>query len=185
MLLRDRRLWLFDDSQLLDELGRVRLRETSPGVLRMDHDPDKHDDRDRSRSRRARACRESGHGGTPAASTQTWPRYCAPPSGTAALPTTRSPRIRGHARGVDSSHRARRRRAAPRNLARARGVAFGGGRGEPPVVYVRSRCCRASRRARSVERRAHIAGSGGGENEADRVILCGSLSWRSRAGWSQ
>jgi hypothetical protein len=24
---------------------RVRLRETSPGVLRMEHDPDKHDDR--------------------------------------------------------------------------------------------------------------------------------------------
>ena len=45
MLLRDRRLWLFDDSQLLDELGNVRLKETSPGVLRMDHDPDKHDDR--------------------------------------------------------------------------------------------------------------------------------------------
>jgi len=45
MLLRDRRLWLFDDAELLDELGNVRLRETSPGVLRMDHDPDKHDDR--------------------------------------------------------------------------------------------------------------------------------------------
>jgi hypothetical protein len=45
MLLRDRRLSLFDDTELLDELGNVRLRETSPGVLRMDHDPDRHDDR--------------------------------------------------------------------------------------------------------------------------------------------
>ena len=27
-----------------DELANVRLRETSPGVYRMDHDPDKHDD---------------------------------------------------------------------------------------------------------------------------------------------
>ena len=45
MLLRDRRLLLFDDTELLDELANVRLRETSPGVLRMDHDPDRHDDR--------------------------------------------------------------------------------------------------------------------------------------------
>jgi phage terminase large subunit-like protein len=45
MLLKDRRLWLPDDEELLDELANVRLKETSPGVLRMDHDPDKHDDR--------------------------------------------------------------------------------------------------------------------------------------------
>lgn len=45
MLLRNRRLALPDDPELLEELGNVRLRETSPGVLRMDHDPDKHDDR--------------------------------------------------------------------------------------------------------------------------------------------
>ncbi len=45
LLLRDRALALPDDPELLDELSNVRLRETSPGVLRMDHDPDKHDDR--------------------------------------------------------------------------------------------------------------------------------------------
>jgi phage terminase large subunit-like protein len=45
MLLRDRRVSLFDDTELLDELANVRLRETSPGVVRMDHDPDRHDDR--------------------------------------------------------------------------------------------------------------------------------------------
>ncbi len=45
LLLRDRALVLPDDPELLDELANVRLRETSPGVLRMDHDPDKHDDR--------------------------------------------------------------------------------------------------------------------------------------------
>jgi phage FluMu gp28-like protein len=45
VLLRDRALALPDDPELLDELANVRLRETSPGVLRMDHDPDKHDDR--------------------------------------------------------------------------------------------------------------------------------------------
>jgi phage terminase large subunit-like protein len=45
LLLKDRRLWLYDDEELLDELANVRLRETSPGVLRMDHDPDRHDDR--------------------------------------------------------------------------------------------------------------------------------------------
>ncbi len=45
LLLRDRALALPDDPELLDELANVRLRETSPGVLRLDHDPDKHDDR--------------------------------------------------------------------------------------------------------------------------------------------
>jgi phage FluMu gp28-like protein len=44
-LLRDRALALPDDPELLDELANVRLRETSPGVLRMDHDPGQHDDR--------------------------------------------------------------------------------------------------------------------------------------------
>jgi hypothetical protein len=32
------------DLDLLDELANVRLRETSRSVLRMDHDPDRHDD---------------------------------------------------------------------------------------------------------------------------------------------
>jgi phage terminase large subunit-like protein len=45
VLLRDRALALPDDPELLDELANVRLRETSPGVIRLDHDPDKHDDR--------------------------------------------------------------------------------------------------------------------------------------------
>jgi phage terminase large subunit-like protein len=45
MLLKDRRFSLYDDEELLDELANVRLRETSPGVLRMGHDPDRHDDR--------------------------------------------------------------------------------------------------------------------------------------------
>jgi hypothetical protein len=44
-LLRDRRLFLPDDDDLLSELAAVRLRETSPGVYRLDHDADKHDDR--------------------------------------------------------------------------------------------------------------------------------------------
>ena len=44
LLLRNRTLRLPDDPGLLDELARVRLRETSPGVLRLDHDPNEHDD---------------------------------------------------------------------------------------------------------------------------------------------
>lgn len=44
-LLRDRRIGLPDDEALLDELARVRLRETSAGVFRLDHDADAHDDR--------------------------------------------------------------------------------------------------------------------------------------------
>ena len=45
LLLRERALRLPDDEALLDELANVRLRETSPGLVRMDHDADKHDDR--------------------------------------------------------------------------------------------------------------------------------------------
>jgi phage terminase large subunit-like protein len=45
LLIRNRALALPDDEQLLDELANLRLRETSPGVLRVDHDPGRHDDR--------------------------------------------------------------------------------------------------------------------------------------------
>jgi phage terminase large subunit-like protein len=44
-LLRDRALALPDDSELLGELANVRLRETSPGVYRLDHEQGEHDDR--------------------------------------------------------------------------------------------------------------------------------------------
>jgi phage terminase large subunit-like protein len=43
--IRDKALDLPDDPELLDELRNVRIRETSPGVPRLDHDPDRHDDR--------------------------------------------------------------------------------------------------------------------------------------------
>ena len=45
LLLRDHNLALPDDPSLLEELANVQLRESSPGVYRMDHDSDKHDDR--------------------------------------------------------------------------------------------------------------------------------------------
>jgi phage terminase large subunit-like protein len=45
LLLRDGALALPADEELLDELANVRLRETTPGVFRMDHDRDRHDDR--------------------------------------------------------------------------------------------------------------------------------------------
>jgi len=44
LLLREQRLALPPNEGLLDELANVRLKESSPGVYRMDHDPDKHDD---------------------------------------------------------------------------------------------------------------------------------------------
>ena len=44
-LLGARLLALPPDEALLDELGHVRLRESSPGVVRMDHDSGRHDDR--------------------------------------------------------------------------------------------------------------------------------------------
>jgi hypothetical protein len=45
LLLKNRQLALPPDEDLLDELRNVRLREPSPGLIRMDHDPDQHDDR--------------------------------------------------------------------------------------------------------------------------------------------
>jgi hypothetical protein len=44
-LLRDGLLDLPDDAELLAELAEVRLRESSPGVFRLDHDAGRHDDR--------------------------------------------------------------------------------------------------------------------------------------------
>jgi phage FluMu gp28-like protein len=43
--LRERQLALPDDPELLDELANVRIVERSPGQYRIDHDPDRHDDR--------------------------------------------------------------------------------------------------------------------------------------------
>lgn len=45
LLLRDHRMSQPDDRELLDELQTVRLRESSPGVYRLDHDAGRHDDR--------------------------------------------------------------------------------------------------------------------------------------------
>ena len=44
-LVRERRLHLPEDRELVDELVNLRVREVSPGVYRYDHDPTKHDDR--------------------------------------------------------------------------------------------------------------------------------------------
>jgi hypothetical protein len=45
LLMREHRLALPDDAELLDELATVRLRESTPGVYRLDHDESGHDDR--------------------------------------------------------------------------------------------------------------------------------------------
>lgn len=45
VLIRNRSLDLPNDPRLVDELSRVRLRETSPGSLRLDHAYGQHDDR--------------------------------------------------------------------------------------------------------------------------------------------
>lgn len=44
-LIRNRLLALPNDKDLLAELSRVRIREATPGVPRLDHDPGQHDDR--------------------------------------------------------------------------------------------------------------------------------------------
>lgn len=44
-LLREHRLDLPDDAALVEELSSVQLRESAPGVVRIDHDPGRHDDR--------------------------------------------------------------------------------------------------------------------------------------------
>lgn len=43
-LIREQRLAIPDDELLIDELVNLRVRETSPGVYRHDHDASKHDD---------------------------------------------------------------------------------------------------------------------------------------------
>jgi hypothetical protein len=45
LLFREHRLALPDDPELLDELATVRLRESTPGTYRLDHDASGHDDR--------------------------------------------------------------------------------------------------------------------------------------------
>src|SRR5215218_3873095 len=45
LLLREHRLGLPGDAELLEELATVRLRESTPGVYRLDHDASGHDDR--------------------------------------------------------------------------------------------------------------------------------------------
>ena len=44
-VIRDHRLAIPNNPELVDELVNVRLRETAPNVYRLDHDPDRHDDR--------------------------------------------------------------------------------------------------------------------------------------------
>jgi hypothetical protein len=72
-LLRNRLLALPDDAALLDELIHLRIREPSPGVFRIDHDPNRHDDQataillaaqhllSRKRPRTARLIRDDYH----------------------------------------------------------------------------------------------------------------------------
>lgn len=45
LLLREHRLALPDDAELLDELATIRVREHRPGMFRLDHDAAEHDDR--------------------------------------------------------------------------------------------------------------------------------------------
>ncbi len=59
VLLRDELLWLPDNELLLEELRTVRLKETgSTGLLRVDHDPGRHDDQTVALSMAATACLE-------------------------------------------------------------------------------------------------------------------------------
>ena len=61
-----------------DELANVRLRETSPGVLRMDHDSNRHDDRAISLALACHRLVEKGERGGPIG------KSIEPPSGTIA-----------------------------------------------------------------------------------------------------
>jgi phage terminase large subunit-like protein len=101
MLLRDRRVSLFDDTELLDELANVRLRETSPGVLRMDHDPDRHDDRAIALSLAALALVENpvtGHAGSIYTDMAPIPRHPVGNGGGAYNPLTADPWSRARSR---------------------------------------------------------------------------------------
>jgi hypothetical protein len=45
VLLRDHRLSMPRDAELMEELSNVRLKTIGPGIYRIDHDPSRHDDR--------------------------------------------------------------------------------------------------------------------------------------------
>lgn len=69
--LRDRALDLPDDAALIDELCNVQLRETSPGVVRMDHAPGQHDDRAIAVAMAVLHFAERSTGGEPSTATAT------------------------------------------------------------------------------------------------------------------
>jgi phage terminase large subunit-like protein len=72
LLLRNRSLALPNDEELLDELANVRLRETTPGVLRMDHDADRHDDRAIALALATTSLLERGPGAVGVSSVTVW-----------------------------------------------------------------------------------------------------------------
>lgn len=65
-LLRDHMLALPDDPELLDELRSVRLEERTPGVVRLTHDSDRHDDRAVALGMAAHKIVDEGRVGPPA-----------------------------------------------------------------------------------------------------------------------
>ena len=74
-LVREHALALPDDADLLDELRNVRLRESSPGVYRLDHDRNRHDDRAVAVSLAASHLVEKGASPSPA---RTWSAFREP-----------------------------------------------------------------------------------------------------------
>jgi phage terminase large subunit-like protein len=62
-LLRDGLLDIYDDAELIDELANVRLEETTPGLVRVQHDPGRHEDRCVALGMTATALVEKSFGG--------------------------------------------------------------------------------------------------------------------------
>jgi hypothetical protein len=101
LLLREHRLALPDDPGLLEELATVRLRESTPGVYRLDHDASGHDDQAVALGLAALALTERAEGRgsiTSAAGRRVEPR-----TNTDARPTLPLSQVRAAARAMPSS----------------------------------------------------------------------------------
>jgi phage terminase large subunit-like protein len=112
-LVRERALALPDDVGLLDELRNLRLRETSPGVYRLDHDRNRHDDRAVAVALAATYLVERGHAGpgrTLSPFARSRPRASTPIGGRSAARTA-SPFARVDAWGFSAKEREAQDRA--------------------------------------------------------------------------
>ena len=132
LLLRDHRLALPDDRELLDELATVRLRESAPGVYRLDHDAGQHDDRAVALGLAALALTERGEGGCGWASFAAEMAARISRSGAASVSAS-NPYGAAHIRGVGADVAAAVRAQTPAQRRVGLGLVLRGSANDPSV----------------------------------------------------